>query len=118
MVTGPGAGDGGLAVRLDGRVLRVVLHGAVDLDVRERDSPALWAALERPDVGAVDVDASGVTFLDSSGLSILVRLARDAGERGVPLRLVALSPRVEDLLEATGVRDWMAELGTPGPAPR
>ena len=105
-------------MRLAGRVLRVVLHGAVDLDVRERDSPALWAALERPDVGAVDVDASGVTFLDSRGRGLRVRVAGDAGERGVPLRLVALSPRGEDLLEATGVRDWMAELGTPGPAPR
>lgn len=94
----------------DGPVLRVVLVGAVDLMVRERDAPALWEALDAPGVRAVDVDAAAVTFLDSTGLSVLVRLARDAAERGVALRMVAVSPRVADLLEQTGVGDWMAAL--------
>lgn len=44
------------------------------------------------------------------GLSVLVRLARDAAERGVALRLVAVSPRVTDLLEHTGVGGWMAQI--------
>ncbi|WP_201775250.1 MULTISPECIES: STAS domain-containing protein [Cellulomonas] len=116
MTTGPGVRDGGLAVRREGAVLRVVLDGAVDLAVRERDTPPLWAALAEPDVTGVEVDAGAVTFLDSSGLSVLVRLARDADERGVPLRLTAMSPRVADLLDATGVRDWIAGLGA-GPGP-
>lgn len=99
---------GGLTVHRDGTVLRAVLHGAVDMLVRERDSPALFAALRDPATRAVEVDAAAVTFLDSSGLSVLVRLARDAAERGVPLRLVAVSPRVAELLAATGVDEWMA----------
>ncbi len=94
----------------EGGVLRVVLVGAVDLMVREQDAPALWRALDEPGVREVQVDASGVTFLDSTGLSVLVRLARDAAERGVPLRMAAVSPRVADLLEQTGVGDWMVAL--------
>ena len=97
-------------MRDEGAGLRVVLVGAIDLVVRERDAPALWDALDAPAVRAVDVDAADVTFLDSTGLSVLVRLARDAAERGLPLRLTAVSPRVADLLEQTGVGDWMAAL--------
>ncbi|UZN04670.1 STAS domain-containing protein [Cellulomonas sp. S1-8] len=105
-----GAADGRLVVRRDGPVLRVVLDGGVDLLVRERDAPALWGALDDPQVQLVEVDAGAVTFLDSSGLSVLVRLARDAAAGGVPLRLVAVSPRVDDLLEQTGVRAWMTTI--------
>ncbi|MBF0687749.1 MAG: STAS domain-containing protein [Cellulomonas sp.] len=106
-----GPASGRLVVLRDAAVLRVVLGGAVDLVVRERDTPALWEALDDPQVRAVEVDAGAVTFLDSSGLSVLVRLARDAAERGLPLRLVALSPRVDYLLEQTGVGEWMAAIG-------
>ncbi|GIG38278.1 hypothetical protein Cph01nite_00400 [Cellulomonas phragmiteti] len=97
-------------MRRDGPVLRVVLGGAVDLVVRERDAPALWPALDDAGLSAVEVDAGAVTFLDSTGMSVLVRLARDVAERGLPLRLVAVSPRVEELLEHTGVREWMATI--------
>jgi len=101
---------GHLEVRDEGATLRVVLVGAIDLAVRERDAPALWDALDGPAVRGVDVDASEVTFLDSTGLSVLVRLARDAAERGLPLTMSAVSPRVADLLEQTGVGDWMVAL--------
>ena len=98
-------------------MLYVALTGPVDMEVRERDAVALWPALADPRVRAVDVDAGAVTFLDSSGLSVLVRLARDAAEHGVGLRLVATSPRVADLLEQTGVGEWMAQIAAaPGAA--
>lgn len=98
-------------MRREDGVLHVVLAGAVDLVVRERDAPALWCALDDAAVTEVRLDAAAVTFLDSTGLTVLVRLARDAAERRVLLRVVALSPRVADLLEHTGVGDWMAALG-------
>lgn len=103
-----------MVLRDDAALLRVVLDGSVDLAVRERDAPALWAALADPVVRAVEVDAGGVDFLDSSGLSVLVRLVRDAAERGVAVRLGAVSPRVADLLEHTGVRQWMTAVAAGG----
>lgn len=107
---------GRLVVQRAGGTLRVVLHGGVDLHVREADAPALWTALDDPDVRTVAVDAADVTFLDSSGLSVVVRLVRDAAERGLPVHLEALSRPVEELLDQTGVRAWMDDLAasTPG----
>ena len=110
----PGPLGGRLLVRDDGPVLHVRLEGAVDLDVRERDSPALWSALARAQASVVEIDAGAVTFLDSSGLSVIVRLARDAAQLGLPVRLVSTSERVDDLLAMTGVREWMAGLADPG----
>ncbi|WP_309135634.1 STAS domain-containing protein [Cellulomonas sp.] len=106
---------GRLVVQRDGGTLRVVLHGAVDLQVREADAPALWPHLDDPDLAVVLVDAADVTFLDSSGLSVVVRLVRDAAERAVPVHLEALSRPVEELLDQTGVRAWMDDLAESSP---
>ncbi|QCB94112.1 STAS domain-containing protein [Cellulomonas shaoxiangyii] len=112
----PGADRAGrLDVRRDGGMLRVVLHGAVDLQVREQDAPVLWAQLAGPDVHAVALDAADVSFLDSSGLSVVVRLVRDAAERGLPVHVEALSRPVEELLDQTGVRAWMDHLAASTP---
>ncbi|QGQ19804.1 STAS domain-containing protein [Cellulomonas sp. JZ18] len=115
----PGAERAGrLVVRREGSTLRVLLHGAVDLLVREQDAPALWPHLDDPDVRDVAVDASDVTFLDSSGLSVVVRLVRDATERGLAMHLEALSRPVEELLDQTGVRAWMEDLAASAPRAR
>ncbi|MFB7356049.1 STAS domain-containing protein [Streptomyces gardneri] len=50
----------------------------------------------------LDVDLSGVTFCDSSGLDMLLRLNRRANRAGKSLVLTALSPRVTRLLRLTG----------------
>lgn len=114
---GPGAARAGrLDVRRDGGTLRVVLHGAVDLQVREQDAPALWVELDEPGVRAVALDAADVSFLDSSGLSVVVRLVRDAAERGVPVHVEALSRPVAELLDQTGVRAWMDQLASSSPS--
>ncbi len=114
---GPGAARvGRLDVHRDGGTLRVVLHGAVDLQVREQDAPALWAQLDEPGVRAVALDAADVSFLDSSGLSVVVRLVRDAAELGLPLHVAALSRPVAELLDQTGVRAWMDQLAASSPA--
>ncbi|MFS0706461.1 STAS domain-containing protein [Cellulomonas sp. 179-A 9B4 NHS] len=113
---GPGAARAGrLDLHRDGGTLRVVLHGAVDLHVREHDAPALWAQLDEPGVRAVAVDASDVSFLDSSGLSVVVRLVRDAAELGLPVHVEALSRPVAELLDQTGVRAWMDDLAASSP---
>jgi anti-sigma B factor antagonist len=55
-----------------------------------------------PGGGAVVVDLSGVTFLDSSGLGVLVQAHRTAVERSNQLVVVA-SPPVRKLLRLTGL---------------
>jgi anti-sigma B factor antagonist len=55
-----------------------------------------------PGGGAVVADLSGVTFLDSSGLGVLVQAHRTALERANQLLVVA-SPPVRKLLRLTGL---------------
>lgn len=55
-----------------------------------------------PGGGAVLADLSGVTFLDSSGLGVLVQAHRTARERDTRLVVVA-SPPVRKLLRLTGL---------------
>jgi len=49
------------------------------------------------------IDLSGVTFIDSSGLAMLVRIRRAATDAGMDLRLAGTPPRVRQLLEITGL---------------
>lgn len=52
---------------------------------------------------ALVLDLSGVTFLGSSGLALLVQTRERATERGIRLRLVAGSQPVNRPLTATGL---------------
>jgi anti-sigma B factor antagonist len=62
---------------------------------------AFDAALGEP-AGTVVVDLSGVTFLASSGLAVLVRGARRAAERAQRLHVVVASRTVARPLQVTG----------------
>lgn len=104
--------SGGIAVATDDATLRVTLHGAVDLAVRESAGP-VWEALASGDQDVV-VECAGVTFVDSTGLSLLVRLVRDATESGRRVRLDDAPRPVTEILAVTGVDAWMRAQGVEG----
>jgi anti-anti-sigma factor len=111
--TAGGAGDhaahGGIEIRSEGDTVSVRFWGAVDLSVR------LAATTELRHVGhdlsTLALDCRDVTFMDSTGLSVLVRVVRDAAADGRPVRLVGAAPSVRGLLETTGVDRWMDSQG-------
>ncbi|MGW7101746.1 STAS domain-containing protein [Streptomyces sp. NPDC054838] len=96
-------------------------HSALRLSIRESEGPRLVAAL----AGAMDwhtapqlreectsliaahprlvLDASGVTFCDSSGLSALVQLRRQAVEAGGSVVLTNVPAHLLRLLEISGL---------------
>lgn len=88
----------------------VSLQGDVDVrsvpGVRER----LLRAVSAAPGATVQVDMSRVTFLDSSGLGVLVAARRHAVESGGRLALVEVPPPVAALLRLTGLA---AHLGSP-----
>ncbi|MFI9209804.1 STAS domain-containing protein [Streptomyces sp. NPDC053253] len=84
------------------RVLAGV-RGEIDLDCAGDLRRALLAALEVSRRG-LDVDLSGVTFCDASGLGVLLDVNGKAAEAGKDLVLVAPSPRVTRLFELTDTR--------------
>ena len=59
------------------------------------------------------IDLSGVTFMSSSGLSILVEIREATTDAGMELRLVHIPDRVRQLLELTALADHfgVAEAG-------
>ena len=64
---------------------RIIVHGEVDAAT----APHLESMIPRS--GSVWLDFSGVTFLDSSGLSVLVAAHAAAKERGDHLHVSGLS---------------------------
>jgi len=83
-----------------------VVHVAGDLDLAA--SPQLEAALaSTEDVQHLVLHLGDCTFLDSSGVRVIARAARETSARGARLDLVAVDPAILRVLEITGV-DTMA----------
>ncbi|MEU1852863.1 STAS domain-containing protein [Streptomyces sp. NPDC019990] len=80
----------------------IVAHGSYDMDSITPLAKALEAAVSKQP--KVVLDASGVTFADSTFLNLLI-LTHQSGT----LRVVAPSPQVQRLCEITGV-DGLLEL--------
>jgi anti-sigma B factor antagonist len=81
-------------------VVTVVVAGEVDLDTAPTVRDEILRHLH--DGVSVHLDLGGVTFMDSSGLHVLLATSRRASLVGAELQLVRVSPRVQRLLELTG----------------
>ncbi len=91
-----------LAVYRGDRATIVVVVGEVDLHTEPLLTSRVNEELVRCPKALV-LDLSGVSFLGSSGLAVLVQIRDRAGEQGVPLRLVSNSQAVIRPLVATGL---------------
>jgi len=91
-------GDPAVA-RVNGAVV-VRVDGEVDLAT----APALWAALERAlaDGDQLVLDLSAVTFIDSTGLSVLLRAYQVLGATGT-LKVRGPNVQARRLFELAGV---------------
>jgi anti-sigma B factor antagonist len=99
----------------------VIIHvgGEIDMLTAPQLREVLLAHVDRPS-GDVVVDLDGVTFLASTGLSVLVEVAKHAKTSGSALRLVCTSRAVIRPMELTGL-DQAFDLHTSMaalPAPR
>lgn len=79
----------------------VTVYGEIDLAVRQ-EAGALCQALVQRALPVV-IDASEVSFVDSAGMSVLVRIARDAEAGGYPVVLEHAPWTLKELLTITGV---------------
>jgi anti-sigma B factor antagonist len=91
--------------------LVVVLRGDIDFT----NSPGVLQVIREKAAGAltsdIRVDLSKVTFMDSSGISVLVQLLHLAEERGVQLHVERPGPKVQDQLSMSGLAE-LFDLGT------
>ncbi|MBB5122882.1 STAS domain-containing protein [Streptomyces eurocidicus] len=80
----------------------IELHGEIDILAEQELGPRVDSLTERFRVDVV-IDLRGVTFLDASGLRLLLRARERVLARGGRLRLVRGAPRVFRVLRVTGV---------------
>lgn len=109
-----------LAESRQGPGVVLAVTGEIDVATGPQLRTALADVLAVPDVDPVVVDLTGVTFMGSTGIAVLVDANWEAGERSKNLRLV-LGSSVRRPLEAAGVVSLIAEypdvahaLGAPG----
>ena len=78
--------------------------GSVDLVSRDELIEVGLRELDRAGCRRLVLDMAGVSFMDSSGLSVLVTLDNEAQPRDVEIVVREPSQRVERLLALTGMR--------------
>jgi anti-anti-sigma factor len=103
------SGDGHLNIEstVDGGTATVKLIGELDLDGTDKATEAL-VGHAGTDVKNVVVDASGLTFLDSSGLRVLLQAREQLSDADVTLSLENATGPVQRVLEMTGTLELLA----------
>jgi anti-anti-sigma factor len=81
----------------------IAVRGEVDIASASALRDALLALLTG-DVPELTVDGSGVTFIDSSGLAVLLMASRRWGETGKRIVLRSPSKTLARIVDLTGVR--------------
>jgi anti-anti-sigma factor len=82
--------------------LRLVVAGEVDMATSGLLEQAIAAALDPHPPARVTVDLGGVTFMDSSGIVVLLHAHRRATALGCPLVVADPQPAVRRVLQITG----------------
>ena len=89
----------------------LVVAGELDA----HSAPALRERIAASDDAATVLDMSGVTFMDSSGLRVLIDAHQAAAGRGTQLVVHEPSPSVRRILEIAGVLDHLDVRGPSAP---
>jgi anti-anti-sigma factor len=103
----------GVEVATQGEATIIKVSGELDL----ASSPALEVELERAsETGGpvIVVDLARLEFMDSTGLSVLVRAHQRAGQTGQRFGLINGSQQVQRLLTLTGVAERLGLAAVPG----
>jgi anti-anti-sigma factor len=85
---------------------RLVLRGRLDAAAADHLEKALSPAIDSAG-RSVLADLSGVSFVGSVGIRLLVNIARGLHRRGLALVLLAPQPNVLDVLHSVGLIDLM-----------
>ena len=95
--------ENGLSVSREGSTLIVRISGDIDhhsaRDIRERIDKELFLA--KPHL--LMLDFSGVGFMDSSGIALIIGRAESAGAVGGSLRIVGMSDVMRKLIKLSGI---------------
>jgi anti-sigma B factor antagonist len=102
--------------RRSGSVVTVVVSGDIDLSAAPAVEDAIFDAVAADGVTLVEVDLSAVDFLDSSGITLLLRGRRRADEHGVAYLVTGAHGIALQVLELAGVWEHLSAPGDGQPA--
>jgi anti-sigma B factor antagonist len=105
-------GDFRVDVRTEGKGTIIAVSGELDL----ASAPALESELEqagRSESKLLVLDLRKLEFMDSTGLSVIVKAHQRASDNGRTLCLVRGSQQVQRLLDLTGVAERLTLADTP-----
>jgi len=83
---------------------RLTLEGEIDMHTIPRLEAAFAEVLAASGDGPISVDMANVTFIDSSGLHLLARVASSLNG-AAPLTLINVPRRVLRVMEIVGMQD-------------
>lgn len=100
-----------------GHKLRIAIRGELDFTSREEVLGRLVPAVVGTTGRLVELDLSGVTFLDAAGVGTLIAAYHAAEARGLALHISGAAGTVQQILEVTGATDVLrgADESTPDP---
>lgn len=82
-------------------------RGEVDMNTSSLLCDAVQTAIGRPGMTWIDIDLGEVSFLDSTGIAVLVALHNAASSKGISMRVLRPHPIVRTLLEVVGLLDLL-----------
>jgi anti-sigma B factor antagonist len=94
---------------------RVVITMDGELDMA--NAPALQAAIESEELATAEIvvlDLQGLTFLDSTGLRVILAARELCWRRGQEFAVTPGSAQVQRLLSVTGVGEHLRTIATTG----
>ena len=81
------------------------LQGRIDSTNAEEWEKKIMANI--PEEGAYELDCSGLTYISSAGIRIIISLYKILKSRGDKLTLKGVSDSVMEVLELTGVSEFL-----------
>jgi anti-sigma B factor antagonist len=89
--------------RRDDGAIEISIEGELDLSNAARLREAMFSAFDADGDGAIWVDFASCTFIDSTGLRVIIEGARRAGEDSKRLGILNLNEQPRRLFELTSV---------------
>lgn len=84
-------------------VLTIALSGEIDHQVAREMMDAITDAIAERLPARLVLDLSGVTFMDSSGIAVLLRARRQMSHTGGAVTVTAIPAQARRVLDAAGV---------------
>ncbi len=89
----------------DGDAASVRIHGELDMSGTLRLEQELTRLIDRDHVQELTLDLRDASFIDSTGLGLVINTDQSARQEGIALRLVPGPPEVHKVFQMVGLAD-------------